>query len=328
MAVRREFLDLIAAEAAAAGGAVSFARFMELALYHPQLGYYTSAKLRVGLSPAADFFTAASAGPVFGTLVAAAAAACLRAAGRDAGAHSFVEIGAEPGTSVLAGVEHPFAAVRTVRLGDPPAAALHRACVVFSNELFDAQPCRRFVRRAGQWRETGVAVDGDLLVETLLPGRAQAAAPLPEEAPDGYRLDWSEAAEDLGTQLAAAPWTGLFLACDYGKTWEEIAFHTPGGTVRAYQRHQQHGNLLDEPGERDLTAHVCWDRLAAVLAAAGFTPAVPVSQEAFFLRHARDSIERIVTRASRNPDPDRARLHQLLHPALQGQRFQVLACLR
>lgn len=328
MPVRPEFLAAFAAETAAAGGPLSFARFMELALYHPTLGYYATARRRVGLDPQADFYTASSAGPIFGMLVATAAAQLLRAAGRDPAKHVWVEIGAEPGASVLDGVEHPFADVREVRLGEITGPALQGACVLFSNELFDAQPCRRFIRYAGAWREVGVAALGHRLVETLLPGPAAAAAPLPAEATEGYRLDWPEAAESLAATLAALPWTGLFLACDYGKSWEEIVHHTPGGSLRAYRRHRQHTDLLDAPGEQDLTAHICWDRIAATLATAGFTPSAPVSQEAFFLRHSREPIERIVSRASRGPDPDRARLHQLLHPALQGQKFQVLAAWR
>src|SRR5688572_17507339 len=82
-----------------ANGEMTFARFMEFALYHPEVGYYRANRERVGYRPGTDFFTAASSGPVFGELVAAACAKLLRESGRDPARHAFVEIGAEPNTA-------------------------------------------------------------------------------------------------------------------------------------------------------------------------------------------------------------------------------------
>src|SRR5438067_12548796 len=75
-------------------GTMAFDRFMELALYHPEVGYYRRERRRVGYGPGTDFFTASTSGPVFGELVAAAAANLLGP--RDPRTHTFVEIGAEP----------------------------------------------------------------------------------------------------------------------------------------------------------------------------------------------------------------------------------------
>ena len=95
---------------------MSFADFMRLALYHPQLGYYRQTRQRVGYAPGTDFYTASTSGPLFGQLVAAACASLVRAHGDTPETHTFVEIGAETDAGVLAGVEHPFAAARTVRV--------------------------------------------------------------------------------------------------------------------------------------------------------------------------------------------------------------------
>jgi hypothetical protein len=102
-----------------ANGAMPFDRFMELALYDPAVGYYRREQSRVGYEAGTDFFTASTSGPVFGELVAAAGAALVRAQGGAPGDFVFVEIGAEPAAGVLAGVTHPFGAVRTVRVGEP-----------------------------------------------------------------------------------------------------------------------------------------------------------------------------------------------------------------
>jgi SAM-dependent MidA family methyltransferase len=304
------------------GGALTFADFMELALYHPTLGYYRQSRPRVGYEAGTDFYTASTSGPVFGELVAAAAASLL--AGRDPASFTFIEIGAEPGRSVLAGVAHPFRAVRTLRLDD--ALELGGPCVVFSNELFDAQPFRRFVFRGAVWQELGVTLRDGALTETALP--AVAPAGFPSSAPEGYIIDAPLAAAALVRRIATQPWTGLFLAFDYGKTWRELVEATPAGTARAYRRHTQSNRLLDHPGEQDLTCHVCWDWLAAALAQAGFASPVVESQEAFFIHQAAGFIAATTAAEAARFSQKKLSLLQLLHPSHLGQKFQVLHAMR
>ena len=334
------FLPVFRAHADA-NGAMPFARFMELALYDPTVGYYRSGQARVGYTDGTDFFTASTSGPVFGELVAAAGAALVRAHGEGPGDLVFVEIGAEPATGVLAGVTHPFGAVRTVRVGEP--IELSGRCVVFSNELFDAQPCRRFVRRAGAWRELGVAERAGRLVEIELPriavqihGRDARGAEdpndssdqpdtwLPPQAPEGYYFDAPRAAADLAARIAAQPWSGLFWAFDYGKSWPALAEETPAGTARAYHRHTQSNDLLARPGEQDLTCHVCWDWLRDALTQGGFAAPQLESQEAFFVRHAAEYLAAATAAEGAHFSPKKLALLQLLHPAHLGQKFQAL----
>ena len=317
-----------------------FDAFMRLALYHPELGYYRRDRVRVGRDHAADFYTATSLGPLFGELVAAACAKLLRDSGLDPAAHTFVEIGAEPGGGVLAGVDsHGFASARALRLGE--LLALAGPCVVFSNELFDAQPVRRFARRADAWHELGVRLDeagADALIETDLgPAPAEAGDFLPAfaETPEGYVFDAPRDAAALAARLAAEPWHGLFVAFDYGKSLAELAHSVPAGTVRAYHRHTQSNDLLARPGEQDLTAHVCWDWLVEALSApAAHSPATRppavVSQESFFVHHAGDRIAETLAREARSLalSPRKRALMHLLHPAQMGQKFQVLHAIK
>lgn len=320
---------------AAAGGSrrMTFARFMELALYHPTLGYYRRDTARVGYGRGTDFYTASTSGAIFGELVAAACAALL--GGETAAAtHAFVEVGAEPGGGVLAGVRHPFASARTVRVGEPLEIA--GPCVVFSNELFDAQPLRRFVRRDGAWRELGVElreVDAsgaaalrEIELDALAESTAEAPTWLPAAAPEGYVFDAPRAAAELAAALAAQPWTGLFVAFDYGKSYAALAAETPAGTARAYFKHTQSNDLLARPGEQDLTGHVCWDWLSQALADGGFARPAPVveSQEQFFIHHAGESLSRIMSAEASRLSQRKLALMQLLHPSHLGQKFQVL----
>mgnify|MGYP003347625901 CR=1 FL=1 len=67
------------------------------------------------------------------------------------------------------------------------------------------------------------------------------------------------AATALLETIAAQPWTGLFLTCDYGRSLHELLTEYPAGTARAYHRHRQSNDLLAQPGEQDLTRHLCWD---------------------------------------------------------------------
>jgi SAM-dependent MidA family methyltransferase len=125
--------------------------------------------------------------------------------------------------------------------------------------------------------------------------------------------------------LAAQNWHGLFVAFDYGKTFAALASETPQGTARAYRQHTQHNDLLAQPGEQDLTAHVCWDWLSDNLAAAGCPAPRVESQEAFFVHHAGPWIAASLARESSGASTPRKRaLMHLLHPAQMGQKFQVL----
>jgi SAM-dependent MidA family methyltransferase len=313
-----EFLAVFRAHAGA-DGVMTFAQFMELALYDRAVGYYRRDQTRVGYATGTDFFTASTSGPVFGELLVASTVNLL--AGKNPRGFTFVEMGAEPGGGVLAGVEHPFGSARAVRVGE--TANLTGDCVVFSNELFDAQPFRRFVFRDQAWRECGVALrDGALAFIELPP--AAPPAELPAAAPEGYVIDAPFAAAALGRELAAQPWTGLFLACDYGKSWAELTEACPAGTARAYHRHTQSNDLLARPGEQDLTCHICWDWLATALAGQGFVRPTVESQEAFFIHHAADYIAATTAAEAARFSQKKLSLLQLLHPSHLGQKFQVL----
>jgi SAM-dependent MidA family methyltransferase len=286
---------------------LSFEDFMDVALYDPVLGYYRKEGSRIGYGPGTDFLTATASAPLFGRLVVAA---CVRLLGTASPAeYDFVEIGAERGAGVLREGPHPFRSSRQVRVGEP--LVINGPSVVFSNELFDAQPFRRFRFREGRWREAGVSTGANGLTEA-----------------EGYQIDATVKAAGLARAIAGQPWHGLFVAFDYGKSWEEICYGTPEGTARAYRNHTQSNELLAFPGEQDLTCHVCWDWLREALLGAGFEDPKLESQEAFFTRHAAHLIEKLAASEAGKLSREKLSLLQLLHPAHMGQKFQVLWALR
>lgn len=327
MASSSDFFEIFAAEPDAATG-VPFARYMELAMYHPTAGYYTRDFKRVGRDEKADFYTATTFSPVFGELVVAAAVKLLAPA-RPAD-FTFVEVAAEPGAGILRDVAHPFAAYRPISYGQPfdfPAQS-----VVFSNELFDAQPFSRVVWREGRWRELGVALTGRTLREVELPELSAEVAAyadrLPKSADENYHLDLPIRTVPILHRLTAPKWSGLFLAFDYGKSWQELAENTPAGTLRTYHRQKMGSDLLARPGKQDITGHVCWDWLVDGLVQSGFGEATVASQESFFMRQATEALAAMTKAEAGGFSPRKRMLMQLLHPANMGQKFQALFALR
>ena len=322
-----DFFEIFATEPNAATG-VPFARYMELAMYHPTAGYYTRDFKRVGRDAKADFFTATTFSPVFGELVVAAA--CQLLAPDAPQAYTFVEVAAEPGAGILRDLRHPFAAYRTISYGQP--FVIPERSVVFSNELFDAQPFHRVVGRGGQWRELGVALHGRHLREVELPEFSPELAAwadrLPPTAEENYHLDLPLRIVPLLARLTRPAWTGLFLAFDYGRHWPELAENMPAGSARTYYRQKMGNDLLNRPGKQDITCHICWDWLEDGLARDGFGEPLVESQESFFMHYAVDTLAAITKAEAGTLSLRKRMLQQLLHPAHMGQKFQALHALR
>ncbi len=300
--------------------AIPYEAFTEAALYDPRLGYYAKLLDRVGKSHRSDFYTSSSHNAVFPELVR-----CAVSNLSNMESHTFVEIGAESGSSPF---ESRFEDVQTLKLGDP----LHipERAVVFSNELFDAQPFQRWIYLEGQWQPLRLKLEGNLLSETvegtkkITENEAAVLDRLPTPAAEGYRLDISYRAEQLLEKIVRQSWSGLFIAIDYGHMWNTLLTEFPEGTARAYYKHQQVPNLLERPGEQDLTSHVCWDFLKSVLVRNGFTSIQLKSQEAFFMLHSQNTIKQIVEGTATLASALKSQLLELISPGYFGQKFQVL----
>ena len=307
------------------GGLVSFRDYIDIALYAEGCGYYQREKQRVGRSKDRDFYTAESLGTVFARLVLGAAEHLL---GKETAARStFIEIVAEPGQGLIDQTEnHPFSDSKVIRLGESIQA--EGPVVLFANEWLDALPFHRLVFKGGAWQERGVVFNGETLEETFLkhptPAAQIAIKELPHEIEEGYQLDLPLEAEAVLAELLQQDWTGLLLLFDYGKTREALLQDCPNGTARTYFRHQPGNDLLDQPGEKDITCDVCWTPLEKLLQTAGLNSVTLESQESFLVKRASEAAEKIVAGSAGNFSPDRQTLMELIHPANMGQRFQVL----
>jgi SAM-dependent MidA family methyltransferase len=212
--------------------------------------------------------------------------------------------------------------------------------IIFSNELLDAMPVHRLGWDAGSksWFEWGVATQGDRFVWTKMPnGRIHPDAPLQTRVPngpelppglaavfpDGFRTELCPAAVEWWRQAAAALERGWLLTLDYGLSAEQ--FFSPQraeGTLRAYHRHQSSADLLANPGEQDLTAHINLSALQEAGESAGLTTEGAFSQGQFLTRIAQTAWQDEPGSVEWTPARTR-QLQTLTHPEHLG-RFKLL----
>jgi len=288
-------------EEIARSGPLRFSRFMEIALYHPEAGYYRRGRDPFGQR--GDYYTAEQLQPVFGILVAS----LLRRLRREMGEpedFTVVELGA--GRMEMAEALSEFRYF-PVELGSPDWPERFRG-VVFSNEFFDALPVDVAVRRGAEFVEMLVDWrDGRF--------RWTEGAPLGGEHAAYAGRHLMQAAEGAWVEigLEALRWmeriagrleSGYVFAIDYGYTSREL-LRFPQGTLMSYRRHTALEDVLSDPGEQDITAHaaftalrehgeelglqtVRFETLAAALASAGeadgFAAALSAPTEAERLR--------------------------------------------
>ena len=308
-----------------AQGKITFARFMEMALFSPGEGYYTSANRP---SPRTDYFTSPEAHPVFGALLALQLEQLWELLGRP---HPFtvVEVGAGSGllardvVAACAGLTPAFfEALQYVvveRRGGrllPSAHALGVQRVtaaslpvrdvvgcVLSNELLDAFPVHRFVVHQGRLQELYVTSDGqDALVE--VPG--EPSTPLLEERLQGLGIHLTEGF--IGEINLSLGWwmeevtqgleRGFVITIDYGHPAPLLySQERSQGTLRCYYRHTLRSNPYLHVGEQDMTSHVDFSTVMAEGERRGVTTLGLTTQGAFLFSLGLGAFLRALTAA-------------------------------
>lgn len=317
-------------QVADAKGRFGFDKFIEIALYDPEFGYYRANRVRVGRQIEADFFTASSLSSTFSSIVIESSLGLLEQAGIRPENTAWIEIGAEPQKGLLTGIDTPFETVTSLGVGDE--IEIRGNAIVFSNELFDAQPFHSIIYSQGSWKERliEVADSGLRIVEVEPCSQAvlERLAELPNPAPSNYIVDLPTGSKTLLDTIVSQDWQGAFIGFDYGKTWKALTHDTPQGTARAYSKHRQNPDLLENIGTQDLTTHVCWDWLQQGLEESGFDRIELESQESYILKRAPELVASAFTPQSRLQSELKGHLQQLIHPTLMGQKFQVLSGVR
>ena len=348
-------IPIVCGEIEASGGAISFRRFMDLSLYHPTYGYYSSGRARIG--KAGDFFTSVSVGKIYGRLLAS----ICREVWEQLGSPSeflIVEQGADDGTlakdilETASGKSDAFAAAIRYLIVEPFPAnqkRQHTRLTTFaniswidsladlpdfigihlSNELLDAFPVHSLRWDGADWLEEFVCGNESQLGWTTRPitdpQLKKAAAHLPVNLPAGFRTEWNPELRPWLRQLHERMERGISLTVDYGQAGEDrYAPHRADGTLLAYRAHERFHDPLPEPGQRDITAQVDFTTLAAEAGNIGFE-ILGYSDQHHFLMGTAESWLRSLGDSTTGGHSDLRSLQTLLHPSLMGMQFKAIA---
>jgi SAM-dependent MidA family methyltransferase len=360
-ALLEEMREYLAAAIAAAGGALPFDRYMDMALYAPGLGYYSNGRRKFGA--AGDFVTAPEISPLFSRCLAHQAAECLR----NIGGGAVLEVGAGSGrmaADVLAelevldalparyqvlelspslkraqyltlGSQVPHLLPRVEWLQDLPEHGFDG--VVIGNELLDAMPVHRFRRHANAWQELSVARCAcglcDRWTGIVSPGLGAAIQALwlrVDEVADGYTSEVNLRLAPWLQTVAARMHRGYVLLIDYGYTQGEY-YHPERaqGTLICHFRHRAYADPYRLPGLQDMTANVDFTAVARAAVQAGFALAGYTTQAHFLIDNG---LEHLLALSDPTDVHGQMQLMQgvktLTLPSEMGERFKVIALAR
>ncbi len=314
------------------GGWISFARYMELVLYEPGIGYYAAGARKFGA--AGDFVTAPELGALFGRTLARQ----LREL-----PYPVLEFGAGSGAlaeALLARAELDYAILETsadlrarqqARLGArvrwlEQLPGRIRG-VVIANEVADALPVH-----AVAWRDAGIMERGVAFSHALGWAERPAEGDLLEQAkaidvPTPYESEVGLIGRAWMRALAERLEEGVIFVIDYG--FPRAEYYHPqraAGTLMCHYRHQAHADPFAYPGEQDVTAHVDFSGLAEAAVEAGLEVLGYATQAQFLVNCgitevlAEANVENALHYA-----PLAAEAQKLLSPAEMGELFKVLA---
>jgi len=301
-------------EIARAGGWIGFARYMQLALYEPGLGYYSAGARKLG--PAGDFVTAPEVAPVFSRCLAVQCEEVLRTLGGG----DVLELGAGSGVMAAALLEElaqrdclpgrycildVSADLRERQRATLEAAVPHLldrvewldrlpegfTGILVANEVLDAMPVERFVMRGGTVNALGVTCQ----LGRLEWSEARADAALTDAVraverdtgaawPDGYTSEINLGLGDWLAALGKSLARGVLLFIDYGLPRREFySVERRDGTLLCHFRHRFHDDPFSRPGLQDLTAWVDFTAVAEGGQASGLDLAGYTTQAHFLI---------------------------------------------
>jgi SAM-dependent MidA family methyltransferase len=326
---------------------------MELALYAPGLGYYMAGARKLG--PGGDFVTAPEISRLFGRALARQLSTLIVS-----GLDEILEIGA--GSGALAAE----VLLELDRLGNPPRRYLilelssdlrsrsrdtlaERAPqhldrvawlnglppafrgIVIGNEVLDAMPVNRVVRRGGNTFEKGVQFDSAsgkfLNIERPAETAVREAVSDLALPVDNYTTEIQLAARGFMRSLGAALERGVALFFDYGYPHREY-YHPQRsqGTLMCHYRHRAHDDPFFLPGLQDITSHIDFSAMARAGADAGMTLLGYTTQAQFLLNCGlTDLLAEFPPEAVGTYAPLAAEVQKLTSPAEMGELVKVIA---
>lgn len=323
------------------GGCLSFAVFMQMALYEPGLGYYVSGLRKFGEQ--GDFVTAPELSSAFSDCLARQCQAIFS----ELSSPSILEFGA--GSGVMAADILLYLEKQSVLpqqylilevspdLRVTQEETLQKKCphllekvewlnqlpkdfsgVVLANEVLDAMPVHLFSMQNGKAYELGVTSQ-----LTLSPLKSEL--PIFLTLPEGYQSECCLAVWPWLQELYTTMKQGVVLLIDYGFP-ESVYYHAQRstGTLMCHYQHRAHSDPFIHIGLQDITAHVNFTDVARAAEKAGFSLSGYTSQAHFLMalgvEQAMLNEDDVVTRYRRAQE-----IKRLLLPTEMGELFQVIA---
>ncbi len=354
--------EMICAEIITAGGWIPFTRYMELAIYAPEMGYYCGGTAKFG--DAGDYVTAPEISPLFGRTIARQASQVLECMGDDSS--NILEFGAGTGKlalDLLLELEKlerlpkhyfilevsgelqkrqkelfekfaPHLLSRVDWLGHLPAKFKG---LILANEVLDAMPVHLVVWRGTSLFERGVAWNGEAFEwsDQLLNNRElfKVARELSSQInSDGDNVGTYVSEIGLSTRgfmrsLAGILQQGAIVLIDYGFGYNEY-YHSQRnrGTLMCHYRHHAHDDPFYFPGLQDITSHVDFSAIAEAATGAGLELLGYASQAHFLINCGiTEILARIPAENTGDFLPIANQLQKLVSPAEMGELFKVIA---
>ena len=354
-----QLIDLIHEAINQAGGRLSFARYMELALFAPGLGYYSAGSRKFGAS--GDFVTAPEISSLFSQTLARQVSEVLTfLEERGFEKCDVLEVGGGSGVmaaDMLAELERlnslpnsyvilelsadlrqrqqellsdrlPHLLDRVQWVNELPGSGFHG--VVVANELLDALPVHCFYIDEKGVKERFVTWEEDrfqwLIGEIESEELREHLKPVVNDLPLGYESEVNLTSNAWITSIASMLDAGVLLMLDYGFPHHEY-YHPErnAGTLMCHYRHRAHSDPFVYPGLQDITAHVDFTAIAEAGHAAGLDVSGYTSQAHFLLSNGLTEL----TEAYADNEKDRIKCAQqirtLTMPGEMGELFKVMA---
>jgi SAM-dependent MidA family methyltransferase len=357
LAASKALRQILCDEIIANHGSISFARYMELVLYAPRLGYYSGGAAKLGKD--GDFTTAPEMSPLFGATLAQVAinlfaqtSANIMEFGAGTGRLAFdilsecQQAGVALERYFIVELSGELRARQEQLLKDFPQVRWLESMpqafsgVVLGNEVLDAMPVQLVTRTAQGWAECCVGLDTTteevnfILHERACEASLVAQIPQADQLPLGYLTEvhpvavgfMHSLAQMLLAGRAASGQAGLAILIDYGFPAHEYYLEQrTEGTLMCHYRHHAHPDPFYLPGLQDVTAHVDFTAMARAALEAGLDLLAYTSQAGFLLEAGIGQL------LARTPVEDSMRylpaanaLQRLISPAEMGELFKVL----
>lgn len=347
----KQLEDLIRVAVSHQDGVLSFDQFMNMALYSPNLGYYSRPEM--DFAQRGDFTTAPEMSALFGQCLARQCAQALQ----DVAKGVIFELGAGSGKMAadilnqllledalpqeywILECSGSLRDLQKETIGREAPALLERvrwldhlpnmpfSGVVIGNEVMDAMAVNAVCKRNNQWMERAVGADDSGFFWTQHPAKDDVLEAIQTietevgELPEGYCTEFNLALNPWLQAVSAQLQQGLVLLIDYGYSRKD--YYRPDrsmGTLMCYHQHQGHDDPFKNIGEQDITAHVDFTALAEAALNHGLEVGGFATQMMFLASCGIETFAEHIT----DPLDRRNQLTPLMHPEQMGEVFKVM----